>query len=279
MSLHETTTLASFDRVDQNMPISDLDVSTVAKAVGTRERFASAHDHAFFHRVFDTPHSIYLARTGRAGLTGNKSVLDAGCGYGQWSLALAETNARVFSLDIDPLRIGMLRKIDSILKFGRISPSVGRLEQLPFPDNSFDLVFCYSAVYFGDWRKAVTEIVRVTRRNGSIYINSNAIGWYLKCLLSTNHRSEFRSDSFRKMALKALVMSSASWLRLVNLDTYQSIISSRMLCNELRKSGASIEEVTGDGGLGTDGLAEPLSFFESKNFGFESVYEVLARKG
>jgi ubiquinone/menaquinone biosynthesis C-methylase UbiE len=263
------------------MRLTDSDVSNAAKAVGIVERFVSVSDYSFFHRVFETPYGIYLERNRRSGLTGNDRVLDAGCGYGQWSLALAESNRHVVSLDLDPERIELLRRLKLALGRGSIQEVVGRLECIPFPDSSFDLVFCYSAIYFGDWRKSVAELVRVTKSGGSIYINSNAIGWYLYNLISARDPNGGRATSLKRMALRAIGMSYISRFGFPNVEGYQSVISSRRLCRQLQESGTRIEGIAGDGCLGVSVPREShrsLSFFDTKKYGFESVYEVLAKK-
>jgi demethylmenaquinone methyltransferase/2-methoxy-6-polyprenyl-1,4-benzoquinol methylase len=98
-------------------------------------------------------------------------VLDVACGPARVTRALAEaTDAYVVGLDLSEamLRQGMSNIADTGLH-DRIGLLVGRGEQLPFPDASFDaLTFTYLLRYVTDPAATLTELARVVKPGGPI---------------------------------------------------------------------------------------------------------------
>jgi len=94
--------------------------------------------------------------------TGYESVLDAGARDGYYSRLLTRHFAAVTALDLNPLRSGDLNGVRCVQ---------GDLTQLPFPDDSFDVVFCSEVLeHVPGADKACSEIVRVTRSKAVIAV-------------------------------------------------------------------------------------------------------------
>lgn len=93
------------------------------------------------------------------------SMLDVGCGTG-WFTRRAETVAQcVVGLDIDPASLHLARRKGAC----HTTYVQGDATALPFPDASFDKVMSITALCFvPDWRRAIAEIVRVTRERFAI---------------------------------------------------------------------------------------------------------------
>ncbi len=95
-----------------------------------------------------------------------ESLLDVGCGTGWFARRFAEDGLAVTGLDPKPDWLAYAR---------RQAPGIhwveGDARRLPFPDASFDLVASIAALCFiDDERRALAEVVRVTRRRF-------AVGW------------------------------------------------------------------------------------------------------
>jgi 2-polyprenyl-3-methyl-5-hydroxy-6-metoxy-1,4-benzoquinol methylase len=107
-------------------------------------------------------------------LTGSlrdKLVLDAGCGDGTLAQAAnGQEAARVIGCDLDPRMVG--RAGATTIRNGmRIDFAVARLQALPFPDNTFDVVTCVTVLTFvPDAIQAVREMARVLRPGGCLVI-------------------------------------------------------------------------------------------------------------
>lgn len=86
------------------------------------------------------------------------SVLEIGCGDGQFLRSLGNWRGRLAAIDPQDEKIAELRRQG-------FEALVGRAEQLDFADNSFDIaVFSYSAHHIGDWAAALNEAARVACR-------------------------------------------------------------------------------------------------------------------
>src|SRR5437016_11395784 len=90
---------------------------TIQKSPGWMERLhlpaplradLGDNDRAFFRRMFAKPIAHYCERLRAVGFEGHSRVLDAGAGFGQWTLACAALNGSVVGFDIDPRRMGVL---------------------------------------------------------------------------------------------------------------------------------------------------------------------------
>lgn len=113
-------------------------------------QFAAAY-HAVFERVAVGPSTRHL---------------DAGCGAGMAAALSAELGAAVAGVDAAPalLEIARERTPDGDFRHGDI-------EELPFDDDSFDLVTGFNAFQFAaDAARALREAARVTRCGGSVVV-------------------------------------------------------------------------------------------------------------
>ncbi|HEX6148287.1 class I SAM-dependent methyltransferase [Nocardioides sp.] len=101
-----------------------------------------------------------------AGITGDQRVLDVAAGSGNASVPAARTGASVVASDLTP----------ELLEEGRhahpdvdITWEVGDAEALPYGDGSFDAVIsCVGVMFAPHHQQAADELVRVTRRGGTI---------------------------------------------------------------------------------------------------------------
>jgi ubiquinone/menaquinone biosynthesis C-methylase UbiE len=103
--------------------------------------------------------------------------LEVGCGTGRWLAELSapevqaqagQAGRRVFGLDLSP---AMLSQARPQLKPGPPDLVCGRALRLPFPDRTFDLIYCVNALHhFGGPRAFVAEARRLLRPGGALAI-------------------------------------------------------------------------------------------------------------
>lgn len=116
------------------------------------------------------------------GLFKNKSVLDAGCGNGRGSIFALSSGAK--SLDIvDISETNIKSTQNNIAKLGLPKPQsyMGSLENLPFDDESFDVIWCNGVImHTANPDKCLCELSRVLKINGRAWIyvyGSGGVYW------------------------------------------------------------------------------------------------------
>ncbi len=105
-----------------------------------------------------------------AGDVRGQRALDAGCGDGALALLIAQRGAEVVAVDIDPamLAVARMRAAEAALDVTFVE---GRLEGLPFADETFDLVGAVTVLCFPrDAGSAVRELARVLKPGGRLVI-------------------------------------------------------------------------------------------------------------
>ncbi len=91
-------------------------------------------------------------------------VLDAGCGEGNLSILMAKKGAQVIGVDISEPNIAACKKLAEHESVQSVEFSTGDLENLDFPDNSFDLVVSSHVLeHLPDFDKGLAEMARVSK--------------------------------------------------------------------------------------------------------------------
>jgi SAM-dependent methyltransferase len=107
-------------------------------------------------------------------------VLELGCGAAQWSIALVQRGARPVGLDVSSRQLEHAREL--MVRAGVDIPLVlGSAEAVPFPDDSFDIVFNdYGATTYSDPYRTVPEATRLLRPGGLLAF-SGGTPWVEVC--------------------------------------------------------------------------------------------------
>lgn len=108
--------------------------------------------------------------------TGAKKILEVGAGTGTMSIFLSQLGRSVVTLDNDPQLIELARQTKDQLG-GRNEIVPGDAFHLPFPDNSFDLVFHQGLLeHFSD--EQIGELVREHLRVAPVVLVSVPNNFY-----------------------------------------------------------------------------------------------------
>ena len=236
-----------------------------------------SNDIEFLFNVWSTDPAVYEHRVKRVGFSGLDRVLDAGCGMGQWTHALAKRNSFVYGVDFSLPRTTIAANINYKLGSANTAFSAQSIEKLAFRDGSFDGIYCYSVIYTTDYRAALQEFRRVLKPGGKLYLCGNGTGWYLRNLLVGSSRS--RAYDARRGTMVALCNTITYALTGARPRGGETIVRGTMLESELLRLGFKKLSRGDEGTLATNPGAPQHRFFRGRWLGLESVYEVLAIRG
>jgi SAM-dependent methyltransferase len=260
------------------MPLS-VDVTTSAPsahALADAATLLSGNDREFFARVWATDLERYRNRVQAIGFTGLGRVLDAGCGFGQWTWALADANDRIDAIDFDPLRVAVTDRLLATHPTAQVTSVPASIEALPFEDAQFDAIFCYGVVFIPDTRRALAEFARVLRPGGRLYMTANALGWFVRCIVDQPNRSAHYDP--RAMAIASLAATLAYQDGGPREPDTQLAIPSQQMVRWLEAAGFSDVRTGAEGTLVGDGQRAGASLFPGTFEGVECVYDVLATR-
>lgn len=235
------------------------------------------NDRLFLQRIYGEGLSKYVDRLKAIGFTRKDKVLDAGCGYGQWSLALAKLNNTVESCDISPLRVRFLETLANRLGILNLTTKVSGIEVMPYPDNHFDAIFSYSVIFLTPWRQALRELARVLKPSGRLYVNANALGWYMYLWQEEPNKA----DDYDPKAIASRCLSDT--LTYDRKGIYEPgmnlIIEPEGIKQVLERLGFKHVEISHEGGLHLDqSVPAPKPFFKGEYNDLVGIYEVVASK-
>lgn len=235
------------------------------------------NDYLFLERTFGEGLGKYVDRLRSIGFTGKGKVLDAGCGYGQWSLALAEMNETIESCDITPSRVQFLETLAVHLNVTNLTVKVSTINAMPYSDNYFDAVFCYGVIFLTPWHQSLVELIRVLKPGGSLYVNANGLGWYM-FLWCEEHN---KANDYDPKAITAKCLSDT--LAYDRLGIYKPgmnlIIEPAAMIKTLSMLGFSCVQLGSEGSLySPTSIHRPQPFFIGSFGGCTAVFEILAQK-
>ena len=149
-----------------------------------------------------------------------KDLLELGCGAAQWSIALAGLGARPVGIDLSGRQLDHAR--GAIRRAGvRVPLLQASAEDLPFRDQSFDVVFCdHGAMSFADPHRTVPEAARVLRPGGLLaFAHESAFRFVCwdpdtETTGRTLHGSYFDMRSYEDETTAAFQLPYGRWLAL-----------------------------------------------------------------
>ena len=181
---------------------------------------------------------IIRAELDRLPLRTPASVLDAGCGSGRTLEELAGYG-EVHGIELDPeaAEVARSRGVGEI--------EIGRLEELPWPADSFDLITCLDVIeHTPDDRLALRELRRVCRPSGWLLLTVPAYQALWSLHDDANHH--FRRYNRRTLAAAAL---DSGWL-LRRMTSFNSLLLAPAAAVRLVQRRASRSDYTPEIQLG-----------------------------
>jgi len=164
-------TVTEEDNETSSAPVdpNSRDSEVVAAQFGTQSAaldYAGSHDgRGAAARFFRS--RISLVTRILASMPGG-DLLDVGSGPGMMVRELANTRQDDFSITAIDLSPAMVKLAAQASASENTRAVVGRVETLPFPDASFDVILAMGVLEYTDITAALTEISRITRPGGLV---------------------------------------------------------------------------------------------------------------
>jgi len=120
---------------------------------------------------FVPPVSSYLTRLVK--LQAEDSVLDVACGYGNTAITARMQGAKVTGIDITPKLLALAKEEEKVAGINGIDWKEGDAEDLPFEDESFNVVLStFGHIFAPNQELAGKEIIRVLKKGGRLGFTS-----------------------------------------------------------------------------------------------------------
>ncbi|MFH1656471.1 MAG: methyltransferase domain-containing protein [Candidatus Nealsonbacteria bacterium] len=239
----------------------------------------TSRDKGFLDRVYKDGLEKYQKRIYQIGFKDKKHILDAGCGFGQWSFAMAQNSEKITGIDVSLSRIKICKEIAKINNFSNIEFFNESVEDLSYEDNSFDAIFCYSVIYSTDYKKTFKEFFRILKKSGNLYFVSNGWGWLIYNLI----KNPYPSNDFkpRRYALETAFNSMVFKITGNYLSKKDFYVNPKKMKLFLENIGFKKVLLGPEGKLKHWDIKEEainLSFHPDKYFGLTIFFEILAEK-
>ena len=139
------------------------------------EKMVDSYDSYMKKATFGREQALRQMTVELAGIQPGNSVLEVGCGTGTLTLAAkraAGPSGKVFGIDIIP---GMIEasKRKAAQANEEITFKLGGIDNIPFPENHFDVVMCSFMIFHMSAetrRKGIAEIQRVLKPGGRLLV-------------------------------------------------------------------------------------------------------------
>ena len=230
----------------------------------------------FLYRMYDGGLDRYVDRLGQIGFTDMTFALDAGCGFGQWSIALTNTCDWVAAVDISHPRTAVARRIAKQNCVTNIAFLKTDIESLPLDSGLVDGVFSYSVVYYSDFEAVVKEWYRVLKPGGRIYLCTNGLGKYVYDILH-NPNALNRFD-VRKYGVRSIVNTLLNRTEDLSPLNGGRAMTPGKTRTTLAESGFVDIKFGYEGTLSMQSNRPSTKFYNGRYFGLTKVYEMMARK-
>lgn len=169
------------------------------------DKIATYYDNSFTQAFCGKIHRQTI-QFGTAYFKNNSRLLDLGCGPGNFlgRLTKLKKSLELYGVDESEKMIEIAKK-----KFAHIDFLVARAENLPFPDNNFDVVTAIDTFYyFRAKRKVLSECYRVLNEKGYFLITFPSVDqvlsrWFLELTTRGSIAKGVKYLSFQELTFLA----------------------------------------------------------------------------
>lgn len=224
--------------------------------------------------------SPYIERLIGIGFNEKGKVLDAGCGYGQWSMALECLNNYVTGVDIEPKRIEFCKSLSEKLYLTNNNYICSNLSAIKENFiNEFDSIFSYLSLPLTPFLETIESFNLMLKSKGRLYLNCYDLGWMIYNI-ENNHGEKKNYDS-RKWAIESIKNTNyyLANRKFIKSNSNEGMYTPKdIIVEKLNDLGFEIISICGDGlTVNKEGRGKyPL--FISEYESYTAVYEIVCIK-
>lgn len=248
----------------------------IEKIINEYRGLLGENDYKFLKRVYSSNLETYINRLVNIGFEKHENILDAGCGFGQWSFSLAKLNKNVIATDISSTRLIIGNEIAKCNNYQNINFFQSEITKIPLENESIDAIFSYGVIFLVSIEKALKEFHRILKKGGKLYFNTNGLGWALN--LWENQPNKTQDYNPKETAVKSFENSFL-------IETGNKKKPGQQICNRkeiitlIEEIGFNLIADDGDGLINIKSSENNIiPFFKKDYFGFEGVREYLIEK-
>jgi SAM-dependent methyltransferase len=192
-------------------------------------------------------------------------VLEVGSGNGQWLIAFASFSKRVCGIEPnEKIRKYSIEKIKEFDVEDKIQLSSAGAENIPYEDQSFDLLFCAGVFMFTKQKLALKEFNRVLKDNGVLLITANGLGYFIMYILNGMRYFSIKKTYYGLVGLGSTLLK---WLTGKQITT--CAVSHTEMKQILDQQGFELQEAR---------IWIDMELYPLEHFGFVTNYAFIARK-
>lgn len=122
----------------------------------------------------------------------NENILDVACGSGELAIKIASNGSNVYGIDLDKKEIEIANRVSKREKLN-CEFTIGNAEDLPYENEYFDKIVSSCALeHFKNDEKALKEMNRTLKSNGSIVLSVDSFSYPVEKNLKEIHRNKYQ---------------------------------------------------------------------------------------
>ena len=158
---------------ERESELSQVDDKRVLREDGMQERYIHGYNQREAARLQDQANTLVELLHWDTAYPQNSTVLEAGCGVGAQTIALARNSpdAKITSIDISETSIAQARETIEAAGFYNVTFQQGDIFNLNFAPQSFDHLFvCFVLEHLAEPLKALTNLKHLLKPGGTVTV-------------------------------------------------------------------------------------------------------------
>lgn len=252
---------------------NSIDTNLIKEIYEENINYFNKNDEYFLKNVYSKSIEKYIDRLKQIDFYEGGTVLDFGCGYGQWTFALSHLNLKVIAYDYDPKRIKICNKIKQKANASNVvfTSDLNKIKEL-----NYDLILSYSVIQLTKYEETLDLLFNLLKKDAKIYFTLSDLGWYLYNL---NERNDLSFD--KQKWFSNTIRNSIEYYfkkKFIDDDLKELIIPKNVIKDFLNNYNFKKIYIDDEGKIQINKNFKGEPFFDPSYKNLDSIYEVICIK-